>query len=71
MRACEDLQSLRLCKFTGPFIGDRDQNRNNVHGFVLGLVEHAAEIETEEGKQLGIYAAGVFFPLGPVGAHEI
>ena len=35
------------------------------------LVEHAAEIETGEGKQLGIYAAGVFFPLGPVGAHEI
>lgn len=35
------------------------------------LVENAAEIETAEGKQLGIYAAGTFFPLGPVGAHEI
>ena len=35
------------------------------------LVENAVEIETAEGKQLGIYAAGTFFPLGPVGAHEI
>lgn len=35
------------------------------------LVENAVEIETEQGKQLGIYAAGTFFPLGPVGAHEI
>ena len=35
------------------------------------LVENAVEIETEAGNQLGIYAAGTFFPLGPVGAHEI
>jgi len=35
------------------------------------LVENAVEIETDRGKQLGIYAAGTFFPLGPVGAHEI
>ncbi len=35
------------------------------------LVEHAVEIDTNEGKQLGIYAGGMFFPLGPVGAHEI
>ena len=35
------------------------------------LVENAVEIETPQGKQLGIYAAGTFFPLGPVGAHEI
>ena len=35
------------------------------------LVEHAVEIETDDGKQLGVYGGGVFFPLGPVGAHEI
>jgi hypothetical protein len=35
------------------------------------LVEHAVEIDTNEGKQLGIYAGGMFFALGPVGAHEI
>ena len=35
------------------------------------LVENAVEIEMPQGKQLGIYAAGTFFPLGPVGAHEI
>jgi len=35
------------------------------------LVENAVEIETKAGKQLGIYAAGTFFALGPVGAHEI
>jgi len=35
------------------------------------LVENATERETSEGKQLGIWAAGLFFPLGPVGAHEI
>lgn len=35
------------------------------------LVEHAVERETETGKQLGVYSGGVFFPLGPVGAHEI
>ena len=35
------------------------------------LVENAVEVEMPEGKQLGIYASGMFFPLGPVGAHEI
>ena len=35
------------------------------------LVENAVEVDTPKGKQLGIYAAGTFFPLGPVGAHEI
>ncbi len=35
------------------------------------LVENAVEIETSEGMQLGIYGSGVFFPLGPVGAHEL
>ncbi len=35
------------------------------------LVEHAVEIDTAGSKQLGVYANGRFFPLGPVGAHEI
>lgn len=35
------------------------------------LVEHAVERDTAEGKQLGIWADGVFFPLGPAGAHEV
>lgn len=35
------------------------------------LVEHAAERQTEAGAQLGIYAGGTFFPLGPAGVHEI
>jgi len=35
------------------------------------LVENAVEIEIPQGKQLGIYANRVFFPLGPAGAHEI
>lgn len=35
------------------------------------LVEHAVERDSSEGKQLGIWAGGVFFPLGPAGAHEI
>ena len=35
------------------------------------LVENAEERETPEGKQLGIFAGGMFFPLGPAGAHEI
>lgn len=33
------------------------------------LVEHAVEIETPDGPQLGIYAQNTFYPLGPVGAH--
>lgn len=35
------------------------------------LVEHAVERNTQDGKQLGIWAGGIFFPLGPAGAHEI
>lgn len=35
------------------------------------LVEHAVERDTPEGKQLGIWAGGQFFPLGPAGAHEV
>lgn len=35
------------------------------------LVEHAVERDTDEGKQLGIWAGREFFPLGPVGAHEV
>jgi len=35
------------------------------------LVENAVERDTHEGKQLGIWADGQFFPLGPAGAHEI
>lgn len=35
------------------------------------LVEHAVERDTNAGKQLGIWASNTFFPLGPVGAHEI
>ena len=35
------------------------------------IVEQAAERRTDKGKQLGLYASGVFFPLGPAGAHEV
>ena len=35
------------------------------------LVEQAVERSTDEGVQLGIYAGGTFFPLGPAGVHEI
>ncbi|MDA8708747.1 DUF1285 domain-containing protein [Hellea sp.] len=35
------------------------------------LVEQAVERQTKDGQQLGIWAGGVFFPLGPAGAHEI
>jgi len=35
------------------------------------LVENSVEIDTGHGKQLGIFAGGQFFPLGPPGAHEI
>ena len=35
------------------------------------LVEQAVERETPEGQQLGIYAQGLFYPLGPAGIqHE-
>jgi len=35
------------------------------------LVEHAVERETQDGPQLGIYALGTFYPLGPAGAHTV
>lgn len=35
------------------------------------LVDHAVEIQTDEGPQLGVYSRGMFFPLGPVGAHTV
>ena len=35
------------------------------------LVENAIERDTPDGRQLGIWAGGQFFPLGPAGAHEI
>ena len=35
------------------------------------LVDHAVEVQTDAGLQLGVYSHGIFFPLGPVGAHEI
>ena len=35
------------------------------------LVEYAVEKTTQGGSQLGVYSNGAFFPLGPVGAHEI
>lgn len=33
------------------------------------LVEKAVERETEDGRQLGVWASGTFFPLGPAGIH--
>lgn len=35
------------------------------------LVELASEVQTEAGPQLGVYSGGVFFPLGPAGAHLV
>lgn len=35
------------------------------------LVELAVERETPEGLQLGVWAGGDFYPLGPAGSHEI
>ena len=34
------------------------------------LVDLAVERETPDGPQLGVWAAGHFYPLGPVGSHE-
>ncbi len=33
------------------------------------IVERAVERETAEGPQLGLYAGGEFYPLGPANAH--
>jgi len=35
------------------------------------LVDAATEIDVEDGKQLGVYSGGMFFPLGPVNSHLI
>lgn len=35
------------------------------------LVDRAVVRETEAGEQLGLWASGTFFPLGPVGAHQV
>ncbi len=35
------------------------------------LVDYAIERETPDGKVLGVMGGGVFFPLGPAGAHEV
>ncbi|MEE9347025.1 MAG: DUF1285 domain-containing protein [Robiginitomaculum sp.] len=33
------------------------------------LVEHAVEIDTKDGPQLGVYSSGDFFPLGAPNSH--
>ena len=35
------------------------------------LVELAEERETPEGSQLGVSSNGAWFPLGPIGAHQL
>ncbi len=35
------------------------------------LVDYAQEIDTPEGRQLGVFSHGTFFPLGPAGAHDV
>jgi hypothetical protein len=35
------------------------------------LVNLAVERETDNGPQLGVWAGGVFFPLGPAGSHDL
>lgn len=35
------------------------------------LVNYATERETPDGKVLGVFGGGVFFPLGPPGSHEV
>jgi hypothetical protein len=35
------------------------------------LVDLAVERETPEGTQLGVWASGAFYPLGPAGSHEV
>ncbi len=35
------------------------------------LVELAVERQTPEGPQLGVWAQGEFYPLGPAGSHEV
>ncbi len=55
-----------------PFVNVRGRLEASLNRPVFyELVESAVERETPKGKQLGIWAGGMFFPLGPVGAHEI
>ena len=35
------------------------------------LVDLAVERETPEGPQLGVWASGHFYPLGPAGCHDV
>jgi len=35
------------------------------------LVDLAVERETPDGLQLGVWAGGAFYPLGPAGSHEV
>ncbi len=35
------------------------------------LVDLAVERETPQGSQLGVWGGGIFFPLGPVGSHDV
>lgn len=35
------------------------------------LVELAVERESKQGIQLGVYSNNIFFPLGPVGIHDV
>ncbi len=35
------------------------------------LVEHAVEIEVDQGVQLGVFAQNLFFPLGPANIHKL
>ncbi|CAM3860898.1 DUF1285 domain-containing protein [Litorimonas haliclonae] len=35
------------------------------------LVDRAVPRKTDDGEQLGIWAGGAFFPLGPAGAHKV
>lgn len=53
-----------------PFIAVRGRLEASLARSVFyELVDMASEIDTPHGPQLGVYSAGVFFPLGPAGIH--
>ena len=55
-----------------PFIGVRGRLEASLARPVFyELVDHAVEIDTPDGPQLGVYSKGLFFPLGPAGAHAL
>jgi len=55
-----------------PFIGVRGRLEAALARPVFyELVDHAVEIDTADGPQLGVYSKGLFFPLGPAGAHAL